>query len=65
MCTCDDDLLTFESMIADPMFRMLLAADRISLDEVTALYVRTGSAIAAQKFGPGRSRPLLHASPSA
>jgi hypothetical protein len=58
MCACDDQLLTFESMITDPMFRMLLTADGVSLDEVTALYVRAGSAIAAQRrAAPDRGRP--------
>lgn len=52
MCGCDDQLLTFEAMVADPMFHMLLAADKISLDEVTALYTRTSGAIAAHQAEP-------------
>jgi hypothetical protein len=53
MCGCNDQVLTFESMINDPMFRMLMAADKISLDELTALYTRTSFAIAAQQLGDG------------
>lgn len=54
MCACDEPKLTFESMIADPMVQMLMAADRLSLDDVVAAHVR-----AAGVRPPVFRRPML------
>jgi hypothetical protein len=61
MCGCNDQALTFETMIADPMFRMLLAADKLRLEDVTALYDTASQALAAQEIAqPGLASGWSH-----